>query len=300
MTTQPAIVLINLSKAYDETHGIHAINLSVDQGEVFGFLGPNGAGKSTTINTILGILRPTSGTISILGLDHFKDLKKVHQHIGYVSGDMETDKALTGKQYLEYVANLRGVSKTAYQPLIERLDADIHAKIKHLSRGNRQKIGLIAALMHDPDLLILDEPTSGLDPLIQAEFNAIIKEHTARGKTTFISSHVLGEVQAICDRVGFIREGKLIKVTTLEELMAHTPRNVTIHFSSVVPKKEAFALPGLHKLSHRGNSVSFTYSGDINRLIRLLAGHSVSSLEINEADLEELFMNYYKKETKHV
>jgi ABC-2 type transport system ATP-binding protein len=154
--------------------------------------------------------------------------------------------------------------------------------------------------MHDPDLLILDEPTSGLDPLIQAEFNAIIKEHKARGKTTFISSHVLSEVQAICDRVGFIRDGQLINVTTLEGLLEHTPRNVMIHFANTAPKKEVFALPGLENLSQKGKLATFTYSGDINRLLRLLAGHKLKSLDIQEADLEDLFMNYYKKEATHV
>lgn len=301
MNKQPALVLESLSKHYDAKHGVHDINLTVARGEVFGFLGPNGAGKSTTINTILGLLQPTQGAITVLGLNHFKDLKKVHQRIGYVSGDMETDDTLTGKQYLRYVANLRGgVDKAAIAQLVSRLDADTSIKIKHLSRGNKQKIGLIAALMHDPDLLILDEPTSGLDPLIQAEFNAIIKEHKARGKTTFISSHVLSEVQAICDRVGFIRDGKLINVTTLEELMSHTARNVTIHFAKAVPKKEVFTMPGLAGLTQKGSSVSFTYSGDINKLVRLLAGHQLKNVEISEADLEDLFMNYYKKESVDV
>lgn len=301
MNKQSALILQSLSKRYDSKHGIHDINLTVEQGEVFGFLGPNGAGKSTTINTILGLLRPTQGSITVLGLDHFQQLKQVHQRIGYVSGDMETDNTLTGKQYLRYVANLRGgVDKAAINKLVKRLDADTGVKIKHLSRGNKQKISLIAALMHDPDLLILDEPTSGLDPLIQAEFNAIIKEHKARGKTTFISSHVLSEVQAICDRVGFIRDGQLINVTTLEGLLEHTPRNVMIHFANTAPKKEVFALPGLENLNQKGKLATFTYSGDINRLLRLLAGHKLKSLDIQEADLEDLFMNYYKKEATHV
>ncbi|HEU4715525.1 MAG TPA: ABC transporter ATP-binding protein [Candidatus Saccharimonadales bacterium] len=299
--TSPALKLSRLTKRYDSKHGIYDINLEVARGEVFGFLGPNGAGKSTTINTILDLLKPQEGTISVLGLDHHADMKKVHARLGYLSGDMETDPSLTGKQYLSYVANLRGgVDESIIDDLAYRLKSDLSAKIRHLSRGNRQKIGLIAALMHDPDILILDEPTSGLDPLIQAEFNAIIREHKERGKTTFISSHVLSEVQSICDRVGFIKEGKLVHVSTLKELMKSSLRNVTVHFATKVPREKIAKLKGVSNLRHEDGMLAFAFGGNMNELLQALAAHPIDNLQIAEPDLEDLFMNYYRSEERDV
>lgn len=297
----PALKIDHVTKRYDSKHGVHDINLEVKRGEVFGFLGPNGAGKSTTINTILDLLKPDTGTITVLGLDHHKNVKEVHSRLGYLSGDMETDPSLTGKQYLNYAAHLHGgVDQTIIDGLIKRLKSDVTTKIKHLSRGNKQKIGLIAALMHDPDILILDEPTSGLDPLIQAEFNAIIREHKAKGKTTFISSHVLSEVQTVCDRVGFIRDGQLIHVDTLAGLMEQTSRNVTIHFRDDTPHEKIASLSGVRNVKREDGTMSFTFDGDINQLLALLAKHPINNIQIAEPDLEELFMNYYRQEERHV
>lgn len=226
---QPAIEIKNLTKYYDKLHGIDDITLEVRKGEIFGFLGPNGAGKSTTINTILDILRPKSGTISILGVSH-RDVKKSHRLLGYLATDMETDPSLTGKQYLSFAASLQGdVDKAHVNELATRLKADLSIRIRHLSRGNRQKIGLIAALMHNPEVLILDEPTSGLDPLIQSEFYTILREHQQAGKTTFMSSHVLSEVQEVCNRVGFIKDGKLVQVSDLDVFGSNV--GAAIHFS---------------------------------------------------------------------
>lgn len=296
-TNQTVLKIKNVTKAYDSKHGIFDINLSVKKGEVFGFLGPNGAGKSTTINTVLGLLRQDSGSISILGKDNFANLKEAHARIGYVSGDMETDPSLRGKQYLRFVAHLRGVKdiEGTVGPLVKRLRADTTTKIKHLSRGNKQKIGLIAALMHNPDLLILDEPTSGLDPLIQAEFNAIIREFRDQGKTTFISSHILSEVQAICDRIGFIRGGKLIDVSTLDEIMSRASRRVFVSFAGQSPAKKIEKLAGVSKIATNDGTLSFDFNGDINALVALLAAHRLKSLEFAEADLESLFMHYYQE-----
>lgn len=299
--TSSALKISHLTKRYDSTHGIYDINLGVAKGEVFGFLGPNGAGKSTTINTILDLLKPQEGTISVLGLDHHADMKEAHAQLGYLSGDMETDPSLTGRQYLHYVANLRGgVDQSIIDGLAHRLKSDLSAKIRHLSRGNRQKIGLIAALMHDPDILILDEPTSGLDPLIQAEFNAIIREHKERGKTTFISSHVLSEVQSICDRVGFIKEGKLVHVSTLKELMKSSSRNVTVHFTGKVPHEKIAKLKGVSGLRHEDGMLAFAFGGNMNELLQILAAHPIDNLQIAEPDLEDLFMNYYRSEERDV
>lgn len=302
-TKQLALSLKNVSKHYGKSRGIADISLDVTTGEVFGFLGPNGAGKSTTINTILDILRPDTGTITILGADHRQASPNIRARIGYLSGDMETDPSLTGRQYLRFAANLRGgVDQTVIDALIVRLKCEVDKKIKYLSRGNKQKIGLIAALMHDPDLLILDEPTSGLDPLIQAEFNDIIREHKARGKTTFISSHALSEVQAICDRVGFIRDGKLIKVSPLDELMREATKRVTITFEGTVPRRDILDLAGVHDATINGQRAVFHFKGNDNDLLKLLAKHTVKDIQISEPDLADLFMDYYQtaQEPTHV
>ncbi|HET7629748.1 MAG TPA: ABC transporter ATP-binding protein [Candidatus Saccharimonadales bacterium] len=295
-----ALKLDHVSKAYGRSRGIKDVSLEVKAGEIFGFLGPNGAGKSTTINTVLDLLKPDTGTIQLFGLDHHKDLKQVHQNIGYLSGDMETDPTLTGRQYLNFAANLRGgVDKSRIDELAKRLKCDLNRKIKHLSRGNRQKIGLVAALMHDPDLLILDEPTSGLDPLIQNEFNQIIKEHQAEGKTTFMSSHVLSEVQETCDRVGFIKDGVLIKVEQMDKLMAQAARKVSVVFESSAPDSRLKTLPGVSNYRANGQRRNFDFSGDYNLLLRVLSYKSMTDVEIAAPDLEELFMSYYQGD-KHV
>lgn len=297
----PALCLRHVTKRYTDTHGIFNVTLDVQPGEVFGFLGPNGAGKSTTINTILNLITPNEGTIQVFGLDHQKDSRAVHKRIGYVAGDMETDPTLSGKQYLEFVAHLRGnVDVIAVKNLAERLKADLTTTIKHLSRGNKQKISLIAALMHDPDLLILDEPTSGLDPLVQAEFYEIIHERRARGKTSFISSHILSEIQGICDRVAFIREGKLIHVDTLDHLLAKAPQQVAVHFAASTPISALKHIAGIHQARQNAGIVSFDFTGDTNTLLRVLAAHPVKSLTIAEPDLEKLFLQYYKSESHHV
>lgn len=299
MSKTPNIVLRlnNVTKSYGKSRGIIDVNLDVLQGEIFGFLGPNGAGKSTAINTILDLLRPNSGNISVLGLDSHHDSVAVLRRIGYLSGDMTTDPGLTGAQYLEFASNLHGNVDVEYvKALIRRLRCETDKKIKSLSRGNRQKIGLVAALMHDPDLLILDEPTSGLDPLIQSEFNEIIRERKNRGKTTFMSSHVLSEVQAVCDRVGFIREGKLIRVSKLDELFHDAPRRVSVRYRSVAPDSQLKKLSGIEKLKSVGNLRQFTYRGDYNELMRVLAIKPIHDIQILEPQLDELFMEYYSGE----
>ena len=293
-----AIEIKHLTKYYDKLHGIDDVSLQVQKGEIFGFLGPNGAGKSTTINTILDILRPDSGTITLLGINH-QQVKQVHRLIGYLATDMETDPTLTGKQYLSFVAALqKNVDKSYVKELASRLKADLSIKIKHLSRGNRQKIGLIAALMHHPEILILDEPTSGLDPLIQSEFYTILRERQAEGKTTFMSSHVLSEVQEICNRVGFIKNGKLVQVSSLETLLAQASRQIVVRFEKS-PPTVLQKLEGVRNIQRTDGMLRFTFSGDLNQLLGLLAKHPVSHIEISEANLEELFMSYYKKEASN-
>lgn len=301
MTRESAVVLRlhELTKRYGRSRGIENISLGIMEGEIFGFLGPNGAGKSTTINTILDLLRPTSGKITIFGADANKHSASVRKRIGFLSGDMETDPGLTGKQYLEYAANLHGgVDKKRIRELTKQLRCETNKKIRHLSRGNRQKIGLVAALMHDPDLLILDEPTSGLDPLIQSEFNKIILDRKARGKTTLMSSHVLSEVQEICDRVGFIREGKLVRVSPLKELIAKAPRRVRVTFDGDAPDTRLKTLKGVSKMTKSDHTREFIFHGDYNELLRVLATKKIMELQIPEPSLDELFMEYYNAKQK--
>lgn len=299
-TGPAALELHKLTKNYGRNKGIEDITLRVETGEVFGFLGPNGAGKSTTINTILNLLQPDGGTATIFGKNTHTNDVEVRRTIGYLSGDMITDPHLTGTQYLKYAAALHDVPVTLADPFIKRLHCDTTKKIRHLSRGNRQKIGLIAALMHDPELLILDEPTSGLDPLIQSEFNEIIRERKKQGKTTFMSSHILNEVQNICDRVGFIREGKLIKVSSLTQLIAEAPRRVQVVFNGPAPDGKLKRLAGVEHITGHNSHRHFTYRGDYNALVHLLAASSISDLQILEPSLDELFMDYYKAEDPNV
>lgn len=297
MTNEAEIVLelSEVTKSYGKSRGIENVSLAIREGEVFGFLGPNGAGKSTTINTVLDLLYADSGSISLFGLDSHKDSVKVRKRIGYLSGDMATDPSLTGAQYLAFAANLHGgVDKKHVDELVQRLKCETNKKIKSLSRGNRQKIGLVAALMHDPDLLILDEPTSGLDPLVQNEFNQIIKERKSAGKTTFMSSHVLSEVQTVCDRVGFIRDGKLIRVSSLAELMRHAPRKVSVLFSTTPPDSQLRVLKGVRDLKKNGMRREFSFQGNYNELLRILAMKPLHDVQILESPLDELFMEYYQ------
>lgn len=299
---EPVLVLKNVTKTYGRSRGIDDVSFSIHKGDVFGFLGPNGAGKSTTINTILDLLYANSGSITIFGLDSHKDSVEIRKRIGYLSGDMATDPSLTGTQYLAYAASLHGnVDPTRVEELIRRLRCETKKKIKSLSRGNRQKIGLVAALMHDPELLILDEPTSGLDPLVQNEFNQIIRERKAEGKTTFMSSHVLSEVQAVCDEVGFIRDGKLLNVSKLEDLMEAAPRRVNVLYGSTPPDSQLRTLKGVTELKKSGDRREFVFRGKYNELLRVLAAKPVRDLQITEYPLDELFMEYYQsKEQQNV
>lgn len=291
---QPVLELDNVTKMYGQARGIENVTFKVQPGSIFGFLGPNGAGKSTTINMLVDLLRPTSGQIKIFGLDSVKDSLAIRQRIGFLAGDMAMDRALTGWQQLEYLGNMRGnFDKQYVTELAKRLDCKLDRKFKTLSRGNKQKVGLIAALMNKPDLLILDEPTSGLDPLIQAEFNEIVLEHKKAGKTVFISSHVLSEVQLICDTVAFVRDGMLIAESTIDELSAGLPKEVIIFSNDKKLVTDLKKLKGFHIKNLKANSIESLYAGDVNALVAILARHKVDNLHIHDADLESVFMKFY-------
>ena len=225
-----------LTKSYGEHRGIIDVDLSVEQGEVFGFLGPNGAGKTTAIRTILDLIRPTSGKAFVFGIESSVDPVAIHRRIGYLPGEFALYDRLTGLQTLTYFANLRGGVDQAYQQsLIERFDLDPTRRFKEYSKGNKQKVGLVAALQHKPDLLLLDEPTSGLDPLVQQTFSAVVRETVADGRTVFLSSHVLSEVEKTCDRVAIIRDGQLVKVDRVDALRDLAHHQVELRFAGPVP-----------------------------------------------------------------
>ena len=293
-TSKNIIELNHVTKKYGSTYGVRDISLKVPKGTVFGFLGPNGAGKSTTINMLVDFIRPTEGKVKIFGMDSVEDSQKIRQKIGFLAGDFALDKGLTGWQQLEYFGNLRGkYDKNYVKELADRLDCNLNRKFKHLSRGNKQKVGLIAALMHKPELLIFDEPTSGLDPLIQAEFNKIIVEQKRQGATIFISSHILSEVQEICDYVAFIRLGEIVTSKPLSEIMKSTSHSVSVEVSSKTDAERISETKYVESVRTVGNRVSFMYSGEPNELIKLLAKFKLKDVIIEAPDLEAIFMQFY-------
>lgn len=293
------IELSNLTKTYGKSRGVTAINLDVPEGTVFGFLGPNGAGKSTTINMLVNFTHPTSGSIKIFGKDTSKHGLEIRKDLGFLASDMALDGNLTGWQQVEYFGNLRGKCDKPYvRELAKRLDCNLGRKIKTLSRGNRQKVALIGALMHKPKLLLLDEPTSGLDPLIQAEFNKIILEHKAAGRTTFISSHVLSEIQELCDQVAFIRQGEIIANKTLDELAEGSPKEIRIICTDKTLTARIKKLPGVKHLKTTGKHLTFSYAGSVNDLTHLLGMYNLEDLTIQEAELESTFMQFYEDDNE--
>jgi ABC-2 type transport system ATP-binding protein len=270
------------------------LELTVDTGEVYGFLGPNGAGKSTAIRLLLDLIRPTSGRATVLGADPRRDGIALRQRIGYLAGDFVVEGRQTGRELLTYLGNLRGgVPRRRVEELAERLDLDLSRKIKSLSKGNRQTVGVVQAFMHSPELLILDEPTSGLDPFLQQEFVAMVREAKAAGQTVFMSSHVMSEVQQTADRVGIIREGRLITVERVEELRERAVRKVEIHFDEPVPVAEFTALPGVSDATVDGRTLRCRLDGRADALVKAAGRHTVVSLLSEEPDLEELFFSYY-------
>jgi beta-exotoxin I transport system ATP-binding protein len=291
-----AIETSGLTKHYGPHPGIIDLDLEVNEGEVFGFLGPNGAGKSTTIRTLLNFLFPTSGSGTVLGLDIVKGSLEIRRRTGYLPGDLSMYEAMTAREFLIYFANLRKVSVAPrMETLAERFELQLDRKIKEYSTGNRQKVGLVNAFMHEPELLILDEPTSGLDPLLQQEFQELIAEVRAEGATVFLSSHILPEVDRVADRVGIVREGRLIEVDTVESFKAKAHRSVSIQFSAPVPLSEFDRLEGVTSAESRnsGSVVVLTVKGDVDPVVKAAARHDVVSLSTRSGELEEVFLSYY-------
>jgi ABC-2 type transport system ATP-binding protein len=288
-----------LTKSYGAHRGVTDIDLEVNEGEAFGFLGPNGAGKTTTIRVLLDHIRPTSGRALVFGIETTVDPVAIHRRIGYLPGEFTLYDKLTGGQTIEYFANLRGGVDSVYQAdLISRLDVDPSRKFKEYSKGNKQKIGLIVALQHRPDLLVLDEPTSGLDPLVQQTFYEVIREAKADGRTIFLSSHILSEVEKTCDRVAIIRDGRLAKVDRVEALRDLAHHQVELRFAGDDVPVGAFAgLPGVSEVTTDGNLLRMRVSGSITPVVREAANYELLDFVSREPSLEETFLAQYGRGT---
>ena len=290
-----AIETDRLNKFYGEHRGIEDLTMTVEPGEVFGFLGPNGAGKTTTIRTLLDLLHPTAGSARLFGLDSRHDSVAIRRRLGNLPGDFGYGKAATGREAVSLLARLRGVDELgAAEALARRFRADLDRPLGELSRGNRQKVGLILAVFHSPDLLILDEPTSGLDPLMQEEFLALVREERERGCAVFLSSHELDEVERVCDRVGIIRDGTLIAVQRVADLLAKTPRRASVEFAEPIDIDELRGSPGVSDLEANGRKVEFRVTGDLDGVIKAIAAHHVTDIELAKPTLEEVFLTYYQ------
>ena len=288
------IQIEKLTKSYGEHRGIIDVDLVVNQGEVFGFLGPNGAGKTTTIRTLLDLIRPTSGRALVFGIESNADPVAIHRRIGYIPGEFTLYDRLTGGQTIQYFANLRGGVDAAYQAsIVERLDIDPRRKYKELSKGNKQKIGLVIAMQHQPELLILDEPTSGLDPLVQQTFFEMVREAKAAGRTIFLSSHILSEVEKSCDRVAIIRDGRLVKVDRVEALRDLAHHQVELRFPGDVPIAAFASLPGVSDVTSDDHMLRLRVSGPITPVVQAAARYDLLDFVSREPTLEETFLAQY-------
>lgn len=284
-----------LTKSFGRHRGIEDVSLQIERGEVYGLLGPNGAGKSTAIRLLLGMLKPSSGSCTMFGHDSWHNRVAAHEHIGMLPSDFGYEDDLTGRQVLKLFARLRGTTVGVHaDELAERLHADLDRPQKELSRGNHQKIGLIQALAHKPDLVIMDEPTSGLDPLMQEEFLAILGEISAQGRTVLLSSHNMAEVERACDRVAMIHEGRLLEIETVSSLLARSPKQVSVVFEGS-PNADAFsALEGVADVVSEGSSLSLTVRGNVDAVIQEVAKHRIVDLVCERPSLETAFVQLYE------
>jgi ABC-2 type transport system ATP-binding protein len=288
-----AIRTEGLSKRYETTLALDALDLTVEAGDVYGYLGPNGAGKTTTIRLLLGLLRPTAGRAELFGVDAWHDPVTAHRRIAYVTAEPNLWPSLTGAETLEFLARVRGGADVAYRDLlVERFRLDVDKKVRALSHGNRQKVQLIAAFGSRAELLILDEPTGGLDPLMEMAFRETVREANERGQTVFLSSHILSEVEALCDRVGILRAGRLVDEGTLADLRHLSVQTVEVTFDGRVP--ELPPLPGVEVAEAGPSALRFHVSGSIRPLIAELADHPVVALESRQPSLEEIFLHHYE------
>jgi ABC-2 type transport system ATP-binding protein len=286
-----ALRLQGLTKFYGSQRGIEDLTLEVFRGEVFGFLGPNGAGKTTTIRMLLGLLHPTAGTGEVLGLDIVKDSVALRANTGYLPGDLALYDRMSGRDLLEFMARMRGgVPQQRYEDLAGRLQLDLSRRVKDLSRGNRQKIGVVAAYMHSPQLLVLDEPTSGLDPLVQQEFQRLVRETVEGGATVFLSSHVLAEVEQMADRVGIVVHGRLVVVDSVDLLRERAARRIELDFPAAPP--DLTGAPGVQRVEVRGPTATCWVAGEAGPLLKLAVDHGLVDVHTHDPDLEDAFLGF--------
>jgi beta-exotoxin I transport system ATP-binding protein len=290
------IETFGLTKRYGDVAAVSDLNLRVEAGQVFGFLGPNGAGKSTTIRMLMALQRPTKGSATILGLDVAADSVAAHRRIGYLPGDLELYPRLTGRQHMDWFARSRGgVDDGFMRHLMERFAVVADRPVRELSKGNRQKIGLVLAFMHKPDLLVLDEPTTGLDPLMQHEFENLLRETIAEGRSVFLSSHELDEVQRIADRIAIIREGKLVAEDTVAGLRRAAPQKMDVRFRRPVDPADLKALAGVTVTAADGPRLALDVTGEIGPVLTVIARHDPVDLTCRSAGLDELFLDFYRQ-----
>jgi ABC-2 type transport system ATP-binding protein len=288
-----------LSKRYGDTLALDALDLNIEPGEVYGYLGPNGSGKTTTIRLLLGLHRPSGGRARLFGIDAWRDPVAAHRRVAYVAGEPFLWPALTGAETFEFLARVRGGTDAAYRDiLVERFRLDSNKKVRALSKGNRQKVQLIAAFASRAELLILDEPTSGLDPLMEVAFRQTVGEARERDQTIFLSSHILSEVEALCDRVGILREGRLIDEGTLEQLRHLSAQTMDVTFAGEPPTLAG--LPGVQVSNGAANTLHLEVMGEVGPVIEALAGHPVLALRSREPSLEEIFLHHYDSADEHV
>ncbi|MFC6718809.1 ABC transporter ATP-binding protein [Natrialbaceae archaeon GCM10025810] len=296
----PAVEVAELTKEYGDVRGVDSLSFAVEEGETFGFLGPNGAGKTTAIRTLLGLIAPTSGTATVLGADVRDEgaLLEAKRRIGYLPADLGFNEEVTGETVLEYHASIKGDERL--QDLLEVFTPPLERPIREYSSGNEQMLGIVQAFMHDPDLVIMDEPTSGLDPLKQELFHEFVRGERDRGTTVFFSSHVLSEVRRVCDRVGILRNGRLVALEDVESLLERGGKRVQLRTADDVGevRAELDTLEGVHDVAAVGDELHFTYVGEYNALIGHLAEHDVVDVTISEPPLEDVFMHFYGSESE--
>ena len=301
MNNDTVIDTAKLTKYYGKQLGIEDVDLEVKRGEVFGYLGPNGAGKTTTIRTLLDFIRPTRGSATVFGLDIRQSSVDIHRRVGYLNGELALYNNMTGEDLLKYLGNLRGSLDWKYvRELAARFQCDLPRRIQGLSMGNKQKLGLLQAFMHKPELLILDEPTNGLDPLMQHEFYDLLTETKKEGRTIFLSSHILPEVEKVCDRVGIIRQGKLVTVETIETLKSHSVRQLEIHFARAIPKEKFSNVQGIRDILVQDKLLTCNVVGSLDALVKAAAQFEVINIISHEPSLEDIFMTYYNEGKNNV
>lgn len=288
-----------LTKNYGKERGIVDVTMKVEEGEIFGFIGPNGAGKSTTIRTLLGLLQPTSGSAKIFGKDILTDGSDIRQEVGYLPSEVFYYEGMHVRDLLKYSASFynkpKQVMNQRIKELSDLLELDINKKIDDLSYGNKKKVGIVQGLLHNPKLIILDEPTGGLDPLIQQKFFNLLRQENKAGATILFSSHILSEVQKICDRVAIIKEGSIIKTENIRQLRENNYKRCRIETVST-PSQNKFDLPGISNLQIDGKTATFLFKGNVNKITTLLVAQDLKDLTIEEPELEEIFLHYYQKE----